>query len=120
MRRLTMPAALCLTLLVAGSAGAQDLATGKWSLAVDLGSVGGGTATFTLTQDGEKVTGRYSGALGEADVTGTIKGNEIQFSFATEAGTVTYTGKIVGDTLEGTCVYGQLGDGRFKGSKVKT
>ena len=75
--------------------------TGKWILSVDLGDAGAGDATFVLQQDGNKLTGTYSGALGEADVTGTIEGNKFEFSFGMGgAGTVTYKGTVDGDTME--------------------
>jgi hypothetical protein len=104
--------------LLTGNAPAQDLATGKWSLAVNLGDVGSGTATFTLTQTGQKLSGRYTGALGDADVTGTVVGDVIEFAFESQAGTVRYQGRISGDVMEGTCAYGQLGRGTFKGQRV--
>ncbi len=52
--------------------------TGKWVLDVQT-DAGSGTPTVTLKQDGEKLTGHYSGQLGEADVTGSVKGNEFTF-----------------------------------------
>jgi hypothetical protein len=42
---------------------------------------GTGTPTVVLKQEGETLSGQYSGQLGEAPVTGTIKGNEFTFSF---------------------------------------
>ena len=39
---------------------------------------------MTFKQDGEKLTGHYSGQLGEADLTGTVKGQDIEFKFAAE------------------------------------
>lgn len=92
--------------------------TGAWALDVTL-DAGSGTAVFTFTQDGEAIKGRYTGTLGEAEVKGTIKGAEVQFSFESEAGTVVYKGKIDGDTMAGTCVYGMLGEGTFKGKRTK-
>ena len=48
-------------------------------------SAGAGAPTFTFKQDGEKLTGHYAGTFGEADVTGTVKGADITFSFAADA-----------------------------------
>ena len=45
----------------------QDVA-GTWILAVDLGASGAGDATFVLEQDGNDLSGTYSGALGEQRV----------------------------------------------------
>ena len=61
--------------------------TGTW--AFDVAPAGTGTPTVTFKQDGEKLTGTYfSERFGEQALTGTIKGNEITFSFrATSRGT---------------------------------
>ena len=119
MRRL----ALLLTGVVAMSAiatqplGAQDI-SGKWVLSVELGDLGGGDPSFVFKQEGTKLTGTYSGALGEAEITGTVEGNKFEFSFGSdEAGTVTYEGTIDGDTMKGTCVYGDFADGTFTGKR---
>jgi len=53
--------------------------TGKWLFSVETGA-GSGTPTMTFTQDGEKLTGKYQGQFGEADLTGTVKGQDIAFS----------------------------------------
>ena len=63
----------------AGQAAKIDV-TGKWTFTVET-SAGSGTPTVTLKQDGEKLTGTYSGALGEAKLTGSVKGDAIEFSF---------------------------------------
>ena len=61
-------------------------------------SAGAGQPTFTFKQDGEKLTGHYVGTFGEADLTGTVKGADITFSFTVDAqGTAlkeTYTGTV--------------------------
>ena len=108
--------ALCLVLVAAGSLQGQDV-TGTWVLAVDLGAAGGGDATFELVQEGTEITGTYTGALGVEPVTGTIEGTEVTFTFGSQAGTITYTGTIEDDTMSGSCVYGELGDGTFSGKK---
>jgi hypothetical protein len=41
----------------------------------------------TFKQTGEQLTGHYSSeTLGEADFTGTLKGQDLQFSFSADAG----------------------------------
>ena len=52
--------------------------TGKWVFKVET-AAGSGTPTMTFKQEGEKLTGHYSGQLGEADLTGTVKGEAIEF-----------------------------------------
>src|SRR6266542_642028 len=92
--------------------------TGKWAFTVQT-DAGTGTPTVTLKQDGEKLTGHYSSAtLGEADLTGTVKGKAIEFSFSTDAVgtplTVKYTGTVESkDELKGAVDLGGLAQGTF-------
>jgi Icc-related predicted phosphoesterase len=50
-------------------------------------------------------------------VIGTVEGDKISFSFDSQAGKVSYEGTVDGDTMKGTCTYGQLGEGTFEGKK---
>jgi hypothetical protein len=92
--------------------------SGKWLFNVQT-DAGTGTPTVTLKQDGEKLTGHYSSAiLGEADLTGSVKANEIKFSFSADAqGTslqVSYTGTIEDkDSMKGSVDLGGLAQGTF-------
>jgi hypothetical protein len=92
--------------------------TGKWAFNVETGA-GGGQPTVTLKQDGEKLTGHYSSqTLGEADLTGSVKGGDISFSFNADAqGTalkVTYTGTIESkDAIKGKVDLGGMAEGTF-------
>ena len=103
-----------------GAAQAKVDVTGKWVLNVET-SAGAGSPTFTFKQEGEKLTGHYTGTFGEAEVTGTLKGNEITFSFAADAqGTAvksTYTGTVDKDTMKGKLVIEGFGEGTFTGKK---
>ena len=100
-----------------GVALAADL-SGTWSAAVNL-DAGSGTATFVLKQSGDQLTGTYSGALGEAKVTGTVKGDTVEWGFEhAEAGKVKYSGTIKSaGRIEGSVEYGQLGKGTFVAEK---
>jgi hypothetical protein len=94
---------------------------GAWALTVEIGQ-GTGTPSVTFKQDGEKLTGRYSSQVfGEQEVTGSIKGNAITFSFTGSvqgtAVTVTYSGTVEKDTMKGKVVLGDLGEGTFTGKK---
>lgn len=118
MKKLSWTGMALLLLLLPVSAFAAHHVNGTWTLEVTLGDGQGGSATLTLEEgEGGKLTGKYSGALGEVDVTGTVDGNDVVVSFESQAGTVTYKGTVDGNTMEGTCAYGQLGDGTFKGTK---
>lgn len=103
-----------------GAAQAKVDVTGKWAFNVET-SAGAGAPTFTFKQDGEKLTGHYQGTFGEAEVTGTIKGADITFSFAADAqGTAvksTYTGTVDKDTMKGKLVIEGFGEGTFTAKK---
>ena len=104
------------TTALAAQAAKTDV-TGKWAFAVET-SAGSGTPTITLKQDGEKLTGHYSGQLGEADLTGTVKGQDISFKFSVDAqGNMldfVYTGTIESkDALKGKVSIVGLGEGTF-------
>jgi uncharacterized low-complexity protein len=97
---------------------------GTWALSVET-SAGTGTPSVQFTQDGETLTGTYSSQVfGEQQVTGTIKGNAITFSFNASiqdaAVTVTYTGTVDGATMKGKVTLGDLGEGTFTGEKRKS
>ncbi len=68
---------------------------GTWIFNVET-DAGTGTPTVTLKVDGEKVTGHYSSmTLGEADLTGTLKGSALEFTFvAADIGPVIYSGTV--------------------------
>jgi hypothetical protein len=114
MKKLT---ALMLLMLTAFTLLAADL-TGTWSIAVVL-DAGAGTATFTFKQTGEALSGTYTGTFGESKVTGTVKGDQAEWSFDNEqVGKVSYKGTIDGaGKIKGTVMYGQLGGGTFTGEK---
>jgi hypothetical protein len=109
--------ALTLLMLSALALMGADL-TGTWSVAVVL-DAGSGAATFTFKQTGEALTGTYTGTFGSAQVTGTVKGDQIEWSFDNDqVGKVTYQGTVDGaGKMKGTVIYGQLGKGSFAGEK---
>ncbi len=93
--------------------------TGAWSVTVET-EAGSGNPSFTLKQEGEKLTGKYKGTFGEADLTGTVKGDKIEFSFKVSGqleGTITYTGTTDGKTMKGKVSLAGLGEGTFSGKK---
>jgi hypothetical protein len=104
---------------VAQVAAAADV-TGTWIMAVETGA-GSGSPTFILVQKGEALSGSYKGQLGEAQVTGTVKGDDVTIEYKVDgqAGSlaVKYTGKTDGKTMSGKVSLGQLGEGTFTGTK---
>jgi hypothetical protein len=108
--------------VAAGSAapGAHADVSGTWEMAVET-AAGSGTPTFVLKQDGDRLTGQYTGQLGEAPVTGTVKGASVEFGFDISVqGTtlhVTYAGTVEGSSMKGAVKLADLGEGTFTGKK---
>jgi hypothetical protein len=94
--------------------------TGEWLFNVTTDQ-GGGTPTITFKQDGEKLTGKYAGQLGNADLTGTVKGNVIHFTFTIDAqgqpAPVTYDGTVEKNTMKGKLDIGGMVNGTFTATK---
>ena len=103
------------------TAKAEPNISGKWIMDVRL-EAGSGTPSFDLTQEGETITGTYTGQLGEAPVTGTIKDNNIELNIKVAAMgqeiDMLYTGILMEDgDMKGTVKIGQFGEGTFTGKK---
>ena len=113
-----------LMMLLVGFAAMPLLAhdvSGKWEFNVDT-SAGSGSPSFVFKQSGETLTGTYSGLFGKADVSGTVKGDEIDFSFKFEysgqSGVAHYTGNIESDKkMKGKVAFGDLGEGTWTATK---
>jgi len=112
-------ALFALAAFVAQVASAADV-TGTWIMAVETGA-GSGSPTFVLVQKGEALSGSYKGQLGEAQVTGTVTGDDVVIEYKVDAQgqtlAVKYTGKVAGNSMSGKVSLGQLGEGTFKGTK---
>ena len=113
-------AALLLTLGTGARAQGVNV-TGDWAFDVQTG-MGAGTPAISFKQDGEALTGTYSGTLGNANFKGTVKGNVIDFAFEVEAQGQTidvhYKGTVDKDTMKGDVAMagGQL-SGTFTGKR---
>lgn len=89
-----------------GQLSAQDVdVSGTWNMTVQS-QQGTTNPTVTLQQDGQTLTGRYSSqTLGDADVTGSVDGNEVTFSFTAAMGgqsiPATYTATVEDDEMSG-------------------
>jgi len=102
---------------------AED-ASGIWNAEFDT-QIGRQKYSYTLKQDGDKLTGDYvSAQYGKFPLKGTVKGSEVSFTFTMSVeGTgmdVTYTGAVDKDgNMAGSVNYGDMMSGRFTGSKKK-
>jgi len=106
--------------LAAQNAAKVDV-TGKWAFTVET-SAGSGSPTFTFKQEGEKLTGHYSGQLGEADLTGTVKGDAIAFTFTGDVMgnkvEAAYSGTVESkDSMKGKVTLANVGEGTFTGKR---
>src|SRR5687767_9635697 len=94
--------------------------TGDWEFTVTTDQ-GSGTPTMTFKQDGEKLTGKYNGQFGSADLTGTVKGNAIQFTFTIDVqgqqAPATYKGTVEKNTMKGTMDIAGMVNGTFTATK---
>ena len=112
---------LSIGLLIPARLGAQATnVTGEWAFTVETDQ-GGGTPIITFKQDGEKLTGKYAGQLGNADLTGTVKGNAIHFTFTIDVqgqqAPVTYDGTVEKNTMKGKLDIGGMVNGTFTATK---
>ena len=90
--------------------------TGTWHFVVEL-DIGVGEPTMAFEQDGETLTGIYTGLFGTAEVTGTVTGDRIEFRFGTGAAEAIYVGTLEGDAMQGTCDYGGVGQGTWEAER---
>lgn len=78
--------------------------SGTWLMSVETPN-GPGSASFTFKQEGERLSGQYRGAFGDAPVTGTVKGRDVEFSIKVEFQstelTIVYTGVVDGEEMKG-------------------
>jgi hypothetical protein len=81
--------------------------SGTWELTIHYPPPDGDfLATYVLEQDGQRITGTYQGMHGPADVTGTVKGNDVTMSVTVQSltqVTAHFSGKVSSATkMSGT------------------
>jgi len=103
---------------------AAENVAGKWAMTLEM-SMGTGTPTLDLKQDGEKLTGTYTGRYGTFDLQGSVKERAIQFSFTMGAEgqsvTMSFTGEIAqdGQSMKGSASMGDMGDATWTAKREK-
>ena len=115
---LTRAAAIVVMSTMCSLAVAADL-TGTWLVSVTT-AAGPGELTIELKQDGDTLSGSYSGVLGTAPLTGSVEGNNFKWSYTIDGlGEITYSGSIQEDgSIAGEADYGEmLGKGPFSGKR---
>jgi hypothetical protein len=98
---------------------AQSDVSGAWELNIN-GPQGPITATATLKQDGDKVTGTFSGPQGDVETSGTVKGNTLSLAFSVNTSqgalSITMNGEVTGTSMKGVLDF-QMGTADFTGTK---
>ncbi len=94
---------------------AEDV-SGNWDLKVETPQ-GTATPSISLKQQGEKLSGTYTGRMGETALEGTIKDSNIRFSvklkFQDQEFAVSYSGKVEGDAMAGTVQFDDSNSGKW-------
>src|SRR5579885_1096259 len=112
-----MPMRTIFLLLLSAVLGLAADISGKWTFNVVL-DAGSGSPTFEFKQTGEKLTGTYHGQFGEAQLSGTVKGDRVEMSFGGQLCTDVYSGQRAGpNKMKGTCHYGGQAKGTFTATK---
>lgn len=112
---------IALVLLVSAQVYAQGTnVSGEWAFTVTTDQ-GSGNPAITFKQDGEKLTGSYQGQLGAAELTGTVKGTAIRFTFTLDVqgqqAPVTYEGTVEKNTMKGKMDIAGMVNGTFTATK---
>lgn len=106
--------------LAVTSSTSQINVTGTWDLRVET-QEGIATPSITLRQNGEKITGTYSGEMGKVALDGTLKEDNIQFvvrlKFQDIPFVITYSGRVKGDTMQGTARFSDSVSGKWTGMR---
>jgi hypothetical protein len=115
MKQITL-LAFFLLLVISVQAQTAINVSGTWNISVQT-DAGSGTPIFVLKQQGENITGTYRGQLGEAPITGTLKGNVIHIEFAIDGNKIVYDGTATATEMEGSVNLAEMATGTFKGKK---
>lgn len=96
--------------------------SGTWDMAVET-QQGTMSLTATFKQEGEKLTGTQASPMGETVLEGSVKGTDIAFAIVFNMQgqdiTITYAGKIDGETMSGTIEFGSYGSSTWTAQKRK-
>ena len=113
--------AVLFALALAVAPHAQGNVAGAWDLSIN-GPQGMIAAGATLKQDGDKLTGTITSPQGDAQMTGSVKGNTITLSFSMAGPDgpleIKINGEVTGDTVKGMLDFG-MGQADFTGTRKK-
>jgi hypothetical protein len=94
---------------------------GTWRMTMEM-SMGTASPEITLKQEGDTLSGTYSGRYGTFALTGKVKGRLFEFSFLMNEQhpvSMCFQGEVSADgtALEGTAVLAELGDANWTATK---
>ena len=117
-----MSVLIAVLLVTAALAAGQDSVAGTWNLQVVFDQ-GSGAPTVVFKQDGEKLTGTYTGQMGQYPLEGTFKDKKVAFTVMIDMQgnqvAFTYAGALEADgTLKGTVDLGGMASGTWTGKKA--
>ncbi len=129
MNRLTVSSLVSLAVLtalftvtspLAASAQTTNVA-GAWDVTLSTPQ-GDNTVNVVLKQDGDKITGTLASPMGEVPLTGTATAGNLKAVGNIDVGgaalELTLTGKVAGDSLNGTVKLGDFGEFPFAGKRA--
>ncbi len=96
--------------------------TGKWTMTMEM-SMGTATPALDLKQDGETISGSYTGRYGSYELHGTLKDRAIRFSFVMgsegQTVTMTFAGEVAADgqAMKGTADLGEMGEASWSAKR---
>ena len=107
----------------AAGPGGRNVLSGTWNLNVNLGQ-GEKAATLNLQQEGERLSGSISGALGTGEISNaSMTGGEVRFTVALEiegqTKEATFVGTLAGDQIRGTATVVGLSPGSFTAMRAR-
>ena len=122
MKQVLFPLFILIAMFVfAGGAFAQKIVAGEWD--AEFNTPGGPQPLKLIIKvDGEKISGTAKRSRGDVALTGTIKGDDIVFSYTVEyngnAVTLTFAGKVKGDSMGGTVSFNESASDEWSAKRV--
>lgn len=111
-----------MTTVVAVALVAQTDVSGNWDVEFDT-EQGATSATMTLQQDGEKLTGEMATDQGTLAFEGTITGDKVAWLVEVDAGgqfiEITLEGTVDGDQMMGTLDFAGYGGGDWTAKRAQ-
>jgi hypothetical protein len=101
---------LCAVLFVTAALSAQSSVAGEWDLSITGPEGGVITASATLKQDGEKVTGSITSQQGTVELAGTYKAKKVALAFQMQTPNgpldIKVNGDVDGSDMKGVIDFG--------------